>query len=202
MKITALAYQQKNPQRVNVFVEGTYMFSLSVNEVLSLRLKKGNDVSELDIQSYKKLSADGKVRAATHEWLLNRPRSLQELKEYFIRKKVDETLQSQLTAYFLEKGILQNEVYARWEVERLARRNYSTRQIIAKLRQKGIEESTIAAVLGKDSAGRDLSALNETIKKVRSRTRYQDPKKLTAYLLSKGFTYEDIKTAMHSQEVE
>lgn len=40
MKITALKAQIKNPERVSVFVDGKYSFSLTINEVIDQKIKK------------------------------------------------------------------------------------------------------------------------------------------------------------------
>src|SRR5581483_5563795 len=89
MKITALKQQIKNPERVSVFVDGKYEFSLSLDELLRERLKKDTELDKAKVKKLKKTSADGKLRMRSMEWLLNRPRSIREFKEYLYRKKAE-----------------------------------------------------------------------------------------------------------------
>ncbi len=195
MKITALKAQVKNPERVSIFVDSKYTFSLTINEVIDYKLKKDLDITEADIETYKKLSSDGKLRARAYEWLMGRPHSTKELKDYLYKKKTDPDLQQKLIAEFSDKGTLSDERFARWAAERLMRKNKSRRAVQNELRAKGIDAQTIQQVMA-DQPANDTGHLNVLIVKLQTRPRYSDPKKLTAYLISKGFSYQDIKEAL------
>ncbi len=195
MKITALKAQVKNPSRVSIFVDSKYTFSLTINEVIEYKLKKDLDITEADIETYKKLSADGKLRARAYEWLMGRPHSTKELKDYLYKKKTDPDLQQKLISEFTDKGILSDERFARWAAERLMRKNKSRRAVQNELRAKGIDAQTIQQVMA-DQPANDTGHLNVLIAKLQTRPRYSDPKKLIAYLISKGFSYQDIKEAL------
>lgn len=201
MRVTALKYQVKNAERVSVFIDEKYSFSLTVAELLATGLKKGTELSEADIAAYKKLSADGKVKGRAYEWLLGRPHSTQELKDYFYRKKVDPELAVKLMQEFKATGVLSNERYAEWAVERLQRKNKSSRAITAELRRKGIEEETVKQFVGA-SVEANTTALQQLVAKLRTKQRYQDPKKLAIYLVGKGFSYEEVKKALTLRELE
>lgn len=201
MKITALKAQVKNPERVSVFVDGKYSFSLTINEVIDQKIKKDLDVSDGDIAAYKKLSSDGKIKGRAFEWLLSRPRSTRELKDYLYRKKVDADLQDRLVAEFTEKQILSDERFADWSAERLTRKNKSARAITNELRSKGIDQVTIQSIVNREDSN-DEAALKALITKLADRPRYADQKKLISHLLSKGFSYSDIKQAFSLQEPE
>ena len=66
MKITALKAQVKNANRVSIFVDERYSFSLSIADVINFNIKKDLEVSNIDIAAYKKLSSDGKIRARAY----------------------------------------------------------------------------------------------------------------------------------------
>ncbi len=201
MKITALKAQIKNPERVSIFVDSKYSFSLTLSEVLDQKLKKDLIVSEVDISAYKKLSNDGKIKARAFEWLLNRPHSTHELKDYFYRKQVDKELQENLIEEFRAKGVLNDERFADWSSERLKRKNKSTRAITNELRSKGVDHVTIQSIVSREGVN-DSDALAALIQKLSTRPRYSDQKKLITYLLSKGFSYGDVKSALSLQEPE
>lgn len=195
MKITALKAQVKNAERVSIFVDGKYTFSLTINDVIEYKLKKDLEVTELDIETYKKLSADGKLRARAYEWLMGRPHSTKELKDYLYKKKTDKDLQQKLITEFTSKGILSDERFAEWAVERLTRKNKSQRAIINELRSKGIDLVTIQSVMSHSGAV-DSQHLQTLVTKLQTRPRYADQQKLTSYLISKGFRYDDIKEVL------
>ncbi|MEX1995188.1 MAG: hypothetical protein WD887_00210, partial [Candidatus Saccharimonadales bacterium] len=89
MKITSLKQQIKNPERVSIFVDNKYSFSLSLDELVAQKLKKDTQLDEARLKTLKKLSADGKSRARALNWLLIRPHSTRELQDYLRRKKTD-----------------------------------------------------------------------------------------------------------------
>ncbi|MEI7632281.1 MAG: regulatory protein RecX [bacterium] len=201
MKITALKAQIKNPNRVSIFVEAKYVFSLTIDDVLTYKLKKDSEITESDIAVYKKLSSDGKIKTRTYEWLLNRPHSTKELKEYLYHKQVDKELQDKLVEDFTNKGILSDERFADWSAERLLRKNKSSRAIVSELRSKGVDQVTIQSIVSREGSNDGL-ALKQLITKLSTRSRYADQKKLITYLLSKGFSYGDVKEALNFREPE
>src|SRR4051812_11646751 len=106
MKITSIKQQVKNPERVSVFVDGKYEFSLSLDELVKYKLKNNDELDQGDVKKYKKISADGKLRMRVLEWLLNRPHSERELRDYLYRKKVEPEQIDSLVSEMTEKGYL------------------------------------------------------------------------------------------------
>lgn len=196
MKITALKQQIKNPQRVSVFVEGKYGFSLSLDELVKERLKKDQELSKADIKRLKKLSADGKLRARSLEWLLNRPHSIREFKDYLYRKKADPDITESLVTKFLERKYLDDAKYGKWLAELHKRRGKSDRAIRAELFKKGVNREITDDVLISEE-GDERRRLKIIIEKKQKLTRYKnDPQKLAKYLTSQGFSWELVKSEL------
>ena len=87
MVITDLKVQVKNPNRASVFVDRKYSFSLTIEQLADSKLKSGQELSEADLKRLKKLSEDGKLKYKVLEWLMVRPHSERELRDYLFRKK-------------------------------------------------------------------------------------------------------------------
>lgn len=202
MKITAIKAQVKNSDRVSIFIDGKYSFSLNLDQLLEEKIKKGEDLDENQIKQLKKLSDEGKLKQRTLEWVMGRPHSTREFRDYLYKKQADKELIEAWVVEFTEKKYLNDEYFARWFAEGRRRKNKSTRAITAELYSKGISSVTIQNIvteLENDSTDSDKSekeALKELINKLSKRPRYQDQQKLTAYLISKGFSYSDIKTEL------
>jgi regulatory protein len=194
MQITALKAQVRDSQRVNVYVDGVYSFSLGLDDVLRLKIKNNQQVTEDNIASYKKISQNSKITAASLEWVLVRPRSVKELQDYLRRKKIDPDVALDISNQLQQKGYIDQQRYATWTTERLRRKAYSSRAISAALLKAGIAKDNAALT----TPHTDTDALMTVLQKVASRPRYADPKKLTAYLLSKGFLYSDVRQALVS----
>lgn len=204
MKITAIKQQVKNPERVSVFVDGKYSFSLSYNEVITSKIKNNMELNTPDVKKYKKLSADGKLRSRTLEWLLNRPHSTRELRDYLYRKKAEPDMIEALTKEFTDRGYLDDRKFAQWLVELQKRRNKSNRAIRAELFKKGIGREIADEVLqGSALQNAEAARLKELIAKKQRVTRYKnDPQKLTQYLVAQGFSWQLVKDQLANNEPE
>jgi regulatory protein len=87
LKITDIRQAVKKPNRVNVYVNGKYVFSLDVAQVVDLGVKVGRVLSDEELDECKKASEYGKEYQRALEWVLVRPRSVKELRDYLRRRK-------------------------------------------------------------------------------------------------------------------
>jgi regulatory protein len=196
MKVSAIKKQVKNPERVSIMVDNKYGFSLSLDELLKYGLKNNQELSEAELKRFKQLSADGKLRAKALEWLLVRPRSEREFKDYMYKKKAEINLAQKLSAEFIEKGYLDDFKFGLWYVELLGRRSKSRRAINAELIKKGISREVRERVLG-EVAVDEKAALRAVVEKKQKLSRYKnDPQKLARYLTSQGFDWAEVKEAL------
>lgn len=192
MKITSLKQQAKNPGRVSIFVDEKYSFSLSLDQLVEHKLKKDLELTDADVKKYKKISDDGKLKARALEWVLNRPHSIREFKDYMYKKKADPELTEKLITEFEGRKYLNDETYAKWLVEMRGRANKSNRAISSELYKKGIDREVVDAVMGDKTS--EVARLREIIAKKSALSRYRNDKlKLIKYLISQGFSYRDVK---------
>jgi len=193
MKLTAIKVQVKNPQRLSVFLDEQYAFSLSLDELVKYKLKQNDEFSEAELKKFKKISADGKLRARALEWLINRPHSEREFRDYLYRKKADPDQIESLVNEFTKRGYLDNAKFAAWFVELQARRGKSDRAIRSELFAKGVSRELADEVL-EQSQNDEPERLRLVIDKKIRLARYQkDPVKLAKYLTSQGFSYQLVK---------
>jgi regulatory protein len=202
MKITSIKQQVKNTERVSIFVEGKYEFSLSLDELVKYKLKNNDELDKDDIKKYKKISADGKLRMRALEWLMNRPHSEREFRDYLYRKKAEPEQIDGLVNEFTEKAYLDNTKFAGWFTELQSRRGKSDRAIRAELFKKGIDRETADETL-KAAAGDETGRLKVMIEKKRGLSRYKnDPQKLMQYLVGQGFNWQMVKQALAADQSE
>lgn len=212
-RITALKIQARDKDRVNVFVDGKYRFSLDITQVAELGIKNGAEYSEEELVELENESQFGKLYTRSLEYALVRPRSQRELKDYLyrktrdtrtktgdIKKGVSKELTERVFQRLSDKGYLNDEKFARFWVEnRNVRKGTSLRKLQSELQGKGVESSIIQRVLG-ESERTDIDELRKIIaKKAR---RYDDEQKLMMYLARQGFRYDDIKEALRSDSEE
>jgi regulatory protein len=218
MKITSIAIQAKNKNRVNVSVDGKYRFSLDVFQVGDLGLKTGKEYTEEELDALETESQFGKLYARAMEYCMMRPHSAREVRDYLYRKTrttkvksrstgevsdrpgVSQEIANRVFDRLLEKGYVDDEKFTRYWVEnRKQRTGISSRKLAAELMSKGVPREIIETFT-KASERNDLDEIMKTIE--RKRRKYQDDNKLIAYLLRQGYSYDDVKVAITKLNLE
>lgn len=216
MKVTALTSQQKDPNRINVMVDGKFRFSLDIYQVADLGIKIGREYSDEELNELETESQFGKLYARTLEYTMLRPHSAREIRDYLYRKTrltkvrnrktgeirdrpgVSQELTERVFDRLTVKGYIDDEKFTRYWVEnRNLTKGASKRKLQAELRSKGVENVTIDKYL-LESSRSDEDELQKIIAK--KRARYPDDQKLMQYLARQGFSYDDIKSALTSDQ--
>lgn len=197
--ITDLKQGVKNPNRVNVSVDGKFSFSLDIAQVVDLGVKVGLALSAEKLEELKRASEFGKLYQRALEWALVRPRSEKEVRDYLYKKvferKLDKSYIDLIVARLKEKKYLDDTVFAKYYVEnRFVKKGISRRRLSLELVKKGVAKEIIAEVLG----GRNDE---EEIKKMiaKKRARYDD-EKLINYLCRQGFSFELVRNLVRDYE--
>ena len=212
MKITNLSTQQRDPNRINVFVDDKYRFSLDVSQVVSLGVKIGREYDEQELAELEQESQFGKLYGRALEYCLMRPHSAREVRDYLWRKTratrhrskktgelkerpgVSQALVDRVYERLVEKAYIDDEKFTRYWVEnRNQTKGMSRRKLEAELRAKGVANDIIERNL-RDSLRNDTDELQKIIAK--KRRRYPDEQKFMQYLARQGFSFDDIKTAL------
>lgn len=190
--ITNLKSGVKNPERVNVYVNNEYAFSLSVAQVVDLGVKVGKTIDDSELAQLKQESEFGKIYQRALEWVLTRPRSEKETREYLKNKLrqpslgfIDDTIEK-----FYSRGYLDDQKFAEWYVEnRFVKKGVSAKRLRMELMKKGIAKEVIDTIL-KESERNDEDEIRKMITK--KRAKYTD-EKLIQYLCRQGFPYELVR---------
>lgn len=200
MIVTDIKPQQKAKDRVSIFVDKKYCFSLNKSQLQEFGLKINQDLSETEIENYKKQSSIGKLIDKTLRWLSVRVRSIKETQDY-IAKQTDDLDEREMIFSKIDKwGYVNDLEFARvWVRNRRILKDVSRKHLFLELRQKGISSDIIDEVLSEDMVS-DNETLKNLIIKKQSQTRYQDQTKLIAYLQRQGFRYSEIKECLSPQD--
>lgn len=211
MKITSISAQIRNPDRVNVSIDGKYRFSLDISQVTDLGVKVGREVSDEVLAELETESQFGKLYSRALEYSLMRPHSVREVRDYLYRKTLStkyrdkkgevrerEGYSPALSTRVLEKlqrkGYVDDEQFARWWVEnRNQSKGISLRKLSAELRAKGVAVDIIEQAIT-HSNRIDQEELAKIIAKKRSK--YRDDQKFMQYLARQGFGFDEIKSAL------
>ena len=226
MRITNLKQGVKNPERVNVFLDGAFSFSLDISQVVEFKLKVGLEISEEQLVEFKNASEFGKLYQRVLEWVLVRPRSIREVREYLDRKRRnvfrgssvtnEERIERVRSVTTGESERVREEYFAFSDeiIGRLTEKGYLSDKTFAewyvenRFLKKGISQKRLRLELIKKGISSDiieevLGRRNdeEEIKKIiaKKRAKYDD-EKLINYLCRQGFSFELARNLVRTYE--
>jgi regulatory protein len=198
-EITGIQVQRRNPERVNIYLDGEYAFGLS--RIVAAWLHTGQCLSEEKINI---LCNDDGFEVAYQKAL-----SLLNHKQrtgHEIRQKLNEKgFSSTQIDFVLEKlehaGLIEDGRFAEmWVENRNTFHTRSQRLIRLELLQKGVAEEEIDKALVGSAEDAELAtqAAMQQIRKY-SNLEWEDfRKKLSAYLLRRGFSYGTVAPVVRS----
>ncbi len=188
-EITALKVQRRNKERVSVYLDGSYAFSVSTLE--AARLKVGQGLTPEEVAA---LEARGEIQKAYDRalrFLTYRPRSEAELVRYLTSKGVPSDAQEEILRRLRRLELVDDEAFARFWVESRERGRPSGEFALrSELKQKGIVDDVIQRVLEPlDQEKSAYRAARKQARRYRGLAVKQAETKLGAFLLRRGFSY-------------
>ncbi len=201
MKITDIKQQVKRRDRYSIFVDGKYSFALSESELLSQGLRVGKELTKEGLEAVKDDAVIDKGVYRVLDLISRRARSAWEIEDYLKRKSYKSEEIKKIIKAVEDKGYIDDLSFSKkWIENRRLLKSASLRKLRMELRQKRVNEDTIAKALEADTAD-EKQTLRELIVKKRRQTRYQDNQKLIAYLARQGFNYSDIKEVLDDKDL-
>ena len=191
-KITGLASQKSNPERVNVYVDGEFAFGLAAVEADSLRVGQSLSSQQVAELENRDIARRGYERAL--KLLSYRPRSIAEMSNRLRQAGLPSSATDSVVDRLKGAGLLDDHAFARYWVEN--REEFRPRGHLMlrwELRQKGVADQII------DEALAPVDEAASACRLARQRAaRLCDPDeatfrgRLTSYLSRRGYPYSII----------
>ncbi len=194
--ITAIK-PQRSKKRVNIYLDDTFGFGIDLDNFVILGLKINQELTQKEVEEIIKKAEFQKTWDKLLRFAMLRPRSEKEIKDYFKRKEVHESMHDELFDKLKHFELIDDIKFAKWWIDQ--RTNFkpkSKRIIIQELRMKGISTDNIddafgETVIDEEKLAKDLvekklykwTGLDERVKK----------QKISQYLAGKGFSWEVIE---------
>lgn len=198
-EITGIKVQKRNPERVSIYLDGEYAFGLS--RIVAVWLQIGQQLSEEKIRS---LSNEDSIEVAYQKTLrlINyRSRTEKEIRQKLIEKGFESNQIDIVISRLREAGLIEDGQFARmWVENRNEFHPRSHRLIKMELLQKGVavEEIESALVESADDAELATQAAKQQIRKYDRLAWPEFRKKLSAFLMRRGFSYGTIAPVVRS----
>lgn len=191
--ITALTIQKKNKERVNVFLDESYAFSLSL--MAAAQLKKGQVLTPAEVEDLQHEDQYSRAYQMSLRYLGYRARSRKEIETYLRGKEFTEDVVESISARLEEQGYVNDEEFARaWLRERSRFNPKGARALRYELRQKGVTDPVIDQVLtdvDEDEAA--WAAVEAKLSSWQRLDRQAFRRKLSGHLSRRGFNYDQIR---------
>jgi regulatory protein len=197
--ITAIR-QQRNKDRMNIYLDGKFGFGIDIDNFAILNLKVGNEYTGEEIEKIINKAEFQKTLEKLLRFAYLRPRSEKEIRGWLYRRKVPDVMHFDLFSKLKYFDLLDDEKFARmWVESRISFRPKPKRILTQELKLKGVNREIIDKVLGEIEIDENKLAKNLLQKRELHWKRYekgQVAQKMTAYLISKGFNFEIAKRAV------
>src|SRR3989338_875669 len=193
--ITALK-AQKNQQRVNVYLDGEFVFGLDLDDIYKHRLKIGLQLTHEQIDQILKDSEYHSVLEKVIRFISLRPRSEKELSTWLNKHQVGTLLGDRVSQRLRELDLLNDQKFVDWWIaSRSTYKPRGSKLLYQELLQKGIDRQLIDQALSQlPNQKPSISVLVR--KKLPSLVKCPiqiQKTKLYNFLLRKGYSYSDIK---------
>jgi len=203
--ITRLVQGKKNPNRVNVYLDGQFAFALSIDEVGKHGLKRGLELTQKKIQSLVETDESTKVYAKILNFLSYRPRSVKEVRDRLYKYDVTEPDKQNEQINRLQKnGYLDDLAFARWFIEsRNTHRPRSPRMLSQELASHGIGRDIIHEVIAEVTDPKlTIRAILDKKLGISRKFSLPERQKIYGHLGRLGFAWSDISEVVKSWESE
>jgi regulatory protein len=191
-KITALEVQRKNPNRVNVHLDGEFAFGLA--RIVAVWLRVGQELSEEKIEQL--VAEDSRERAFQQAMLFlsYRARSEAEIRKNLRKHEIPEAVIEHTLERLRQDGLANDDKFAQaWVENRNTFRPRSRRMMAMELKQKGLEEEAIqSAVQNVDDEASAYEAARKRAARFKGLEWNEFRRKLSEFLARRGYSYSVI----------
>ncbi|MBW2591804.1 MAG: RecX family transcriptional regulator [Deltaproteobacteria bacterium] len=201
-KITDLKIQKNNRQRVSVFLDDKYAFSLSLSAALDL--KKGCLIESARIDQLLQQDEFPRSYNSAVRYLTRRPRSIHETRVFLTGKGYGPDAVQKTIDRLADQNYLDDSEYARlWIENRMHFRPRSAFALGFELRQKGVADAVIENMLHEfDDDKAAWKAIQGHLKRWQSLDGPQFKSKLFGFLKTRGFCYDTCRNALERAWLE
>jgi regulatory protein len=188
-KITALQVQKKNPNRVNIHLDGEFAFGLA--RIVAAWLRVGQELSEEKIEQLQHEDARERAYQQAMLFLSYRARSESEIRQNLRKHEIPEPVIEQTVERLRQNGLANDDQFARaWVENRSAFRPRSRRLMAMELRQKGLNDEAVGSALENvDDKALAYEAAQKRVARLKGLEWNEFRKKMSDFLARRGFSY-------------
>jgi len=188
-KITALVVQKRNPNRVNLHLDGEYAFGVA--RIVAAWLKVGAELDEKKIEQLQVEDARERALQQAMLFLSYRARSESEIRHNLRKHEIPESVIDLTLDRLRQNGLANDNEFAQaWVENRSTFRPRSRRMLAMELRQKGLDDEAMQSALKNvDDGPLAYEAAQKRAVRFKDLEWSEFRKKLSDFLARRGFPY-------------
>jgi regulatory protein len=195
MRITAFEPQAHHPERVNLYLDGSFSLAMSAELMLKLDLHVDQELSDADLARLKEEEAHLQAVERAVNYLSFRPRSQAEVRRYLRRKATPPQIIEAVLERLQRQDYVNDRVFASfWRENREQFSPRGSQALRNELRMKGVDREIIDETVS-DEHDEEL-ALRAGRRKAQTLLRAPEMdyttfrNRLGGFLVRRGFTYD------------
>lgn len=204
MKITDVVPQQKNKNRVSVFVDGEYSFSLDGADALRLGVKIDAEITDKDIEVYNLESNLSKAKAKAFDIVSRKQVTERELRLKLADKGYDKMICDIVIETMREYNYINDADYCETFLEYAKSKGWGILKIRSELKRRGVDDKTVNTALEEFSdcpEDRVYDILCRKFADIDIKD-FKQKQKIMRFFGTRGFDFESIQNAIGRFEAE
>lgn len=195
--VTRVSPQQATAERMNIYLDGRYAFSMSVRALSEHPISVGDHLSATDIERLRNADEPDRATNAALNLLAHRGRSERELRQRLRQKGYTASAIDEAIRRVVDWGYLNDEQFAAaWVEQRSSGRPRSRRALAHELREKGVDRQIIETTIEEAEIDELADARRLAVDKWR-KERGQEPDKrrqrTAGFLARRGYSWQIAK---------
>ena len=195
-RVTAMKVQKRNPQRVNVYLDGEYAFGLA--RITAAWLQIGQELDDEKIAQLRSQDSHEAAYQKALHFLDFRPRSCAEVQKNLEKKGYEAEVIEAVLERLERSGLINDGQFAQaWVDNRSEFRPRGRRALSMELRQKGLDDEAIESALSElDEDSLAIQAARKQARKLHGLPKPDFRRKLAGFLARRGFGYGVIEPVL------
>ena len=199
MKITDIKRQKRRKNRVSIYLDGKYTFSLDNDTIVRANIYTGDEITEEDKNKLIEKDAFSRARDYAYYFVSYRDRSEYEIKKRLFEKEFQPAVVNEVLSLLRSQGIVDDRSFVnKWVDNVILSRPMGRMRVTHELRAKRVRDDIIEEVcqekldldkeveLARKAAEKKMKVLKSYAQDVARR-------RLNTFLVNRGFNFEIIR---------
>ncbi|QHZ48218.1 recombination regulator RecX [Bacillus sp. NSP9.1] len=205
--ITKISAQKNNEERVNIFLDEKYAFSVDLDVLVKFDLRKGKELDELDIIE---IQYGDEIKKGFHkalDFLSYRMRSTKEVKDHLKKKGVADSAITEIIHMLNDYKYLDDREFAQAFVSTHRKTSGKGPDVLYReLKLKGVDEEHIQEALSSFTFSEQVATAvkhaEKMLKKGKKLSSKETKQAIEQHLMRKGFSIDVISAALLETDYE